>query len=93
MGRSDSIVTILSNRKLDDPYSAKGCLPTYGVRMTFQKGEDSLHLYFCFECDLITTTDSDEKMIAGGDFDPAHNQLATLVKEVFPDNKKIQNIE
>jgi hypothetical protein len=50
-----------------------------------------LDVVFCFHCDILLTY-LDGKAVGAASFDNAHDELAKLMKELFPKDKGIQAI-
>lgn len=69
----------------------KGCIPNYGVRLSFHRDHSRIDILFCLECDIFIVF-QDGLWLAGGDFDPAHNLLLAELKSLFPDDKEIQGL-
>jgi hypothetical protein len=89
---AQKFATILSDHKSYDwSDAAKGCIPIYGVRLHFSKGKSNLDVVFCFHCDILLTY-LDGKAVGAASFDNAHDELAKLMKELFPKDKGIQAI-
>jgi hypothetical protein len=69
----------------------KGCVPDYGVRISFDRGDDRVDIVFCFECDVLAVY-HDNRLCGGADFDPAHDSLVAEMKSLFPNDKAIQGL-
>ena len=79
---------------LSDPRSywwdlAKLCVPTYGVRLTFEADGGALDILLCFECNILAIF-SDGTEIGGEDFDYMRPVLVQAVKQIFPDDVELQ---
>jgi hypothetical protein len=68
---------------------AKACEPDYGVRLQFERGEQTVDVLLCLEC-LILAVHVDGQPIGQGNFDNAAPRIIGLVKQIFPDDPKIQ---
>jgi hypothetical protein len=68
---------------------AKGCIPRYGVRLTFQSDKGTVALDLCLECGIVSI-DRDGKGAGGGVFDPAVPRVTRIVKALFPKDKAMQ---
>ena len=67
----------------------KGCLPDYGVCLSFFRGSDRVDVVLCLECQILLI--GHNGVITGGeDFDPINPLLVRTVKELFPGDKAIQ---
>jgi hypothetical protein len=71
--------------------SPKGCVPTYGVRISFIRGADRTDVFFCFECSILAVLQND-KVVGYGDFDPARAELLKDVQQLFPHDTAIQSL-
>ena len=67
----------------------KACIPTYGVRLDFNRGNKELHILFCLECESLDCW-LDGKLVGGADFDPVNADLVRIVKSIFPNDTDIQ---
>ncbi len=80
---------ILGDRSLDDPDSAKGCIPIYGVRFSFVSDAGTVTVDLCFDCDMLIVS-RDGMTVGGEDFDPAHKKLLRICRSLFPSDKGLQ---
>ena len=71
---------------------AKGCEPVFGVGVTFARGEQSVDVLFCFECDILAVYQGG-RGVGDEDFDPARTRLVRLVKKFFPADDVIQQLK
>jgi hypothetical protein len=71
---------------------AKGCEPIYGVRLEFVSGGKRTDVLFCFSCDILTGY-YQGKVVGSEDFDTMRPQLAALMKQIFPKDKVIQELD
>lgn len=94
VGVSDAkrIGKLLSSKETYNLESAKGCEPTYGVRLEFRNGTDALDVLLCFECSIFTVFRNSEN-VGGEDFDAAASELVAIIKRSFPDDAKIQALK
>ena len=79
---------------LSDPRSygwdfVKACIPTYGVRLTFEADGGAVDILLCFECDILAIF-IDGTAIGGEDFDDIRPALVQAVKQIFPDDVELQ---
>ena len=79
---------------LSDPYSygwdfVKACIPTYGVRLSFEADGGTLDILLCFECDILAIFD-DGTAIGGEDFDYMRPVLVQAVQNIFPDDVELR---
>lgn len=71
---------------------AKSCEPNYGVRVQFKSNGDHVDVLFCFQCEILAVY-RDGKVVGGEDFDNAHHQLVSIVKQLFPNDELIQSLD
>lgn len=88
---SQQIVSLLSADKSFDWNLGKGCIPIWGVRLSFYRGTDRLDVLLCFQCDILGVS-LNGKELKFEDFDPVHAQLVKIVKVIFPDDPEIQKL-
>ncbi|MGC1272412.1 MAG: hypothetical protein WBC44_01800 [Planctomycetaceae bacterium] len=72
--------------------SAKGCLPIYGVRLSFARGDDRVDVLLCFQCDVLLVY-RNGKITGGEDFDAIRPVLVRTVKPLFPDDEVVQGLK
>lgn len=70
---------------------AKSCEPIFGIRATFTRGDQQVDVVFCFEC-MILAVYQHNQYVAGANFDPVNDQLAAIMKTLFPDDEAIQSL-
>lgn len=68
---------------------AKLCVPTYGVRLTFEADGRAVDVLLCFECNILAIF-VDGTEIGGEDFDDIRPALVQAVKQIFPDDVELQ---
>lgn len=80
----------------DDTYLwdlAKGCEFLPGVALRYRGGSGSnVDVLLCFSCDELAIYTANGR-VASEDFDPRRADLVLLVKELFPDDPKIQALK
>ena len=67
----------------------KGCIPDYGARLRFTRGNDVVEVLLCYECDMLQVTFNgvvQNGQLQGENFDHAHNALVKALQAVFHDN-------
>lgn len=69
-----------------------GCLPNYGMRIQFQRGQDVVDLLFCLECDIVDVFHNGE-CVGGGLFSKGAARLVAIAKVLFPDDEAIQELK
>lgn len=72
--------------------NAKACIPTYGVKLDFTRGNDHLQVLICFECDILSCW-LNGQLAGGGDFDPIRTDLVHIVQSIFPNDAEIQALK
>jgi hypothetical protein len=70
----------------------KACIPTYGVRLDYVRGNKELQVLFCFECESLDCW-LEGQLVGGADFDPVTDQLLRIVKSIFPNDPGIQTLQ
>ncbi len=70
----------------------KRCLPVPGVAVRFTgKRNETAILLFCFECDMLSIAMADDEP-RWEDFDAQHGELLALVRELFPDDEALADL-
>lgn len=69
---------------------SKGCITDDGARLRLKKGEDEVHVSFCFECDILTISRGEFHRAIN--FDQGHNRFADLFLELFPEDSVVRGI-
>jgi hypothetical protein len=77
------------------PSAEKNCSPLPGVIVTFFKGNQSVNLFFCFDCDILQVNidwKNPHRIPRPSitDFDPSASKLARVMKNIFPNDPQIQ---
>jgi hypothetical protein len=73
---------------------AKACEFVPGVGIRFVDKERTVDVVFCFECDVVAIrTSGSERWQGGGSFDPGRARFVAVMKQVFPDDKVIQELK
>ncbi len=72
-------------------WDPKGCVPIYGVRLSFHWEDSRVDILLCLECDILMVF-QDGFMRETSNFDPAHDLLVAELKSLFPDDKEIQGL-
>ena len=71
---------------------AKGCEADYGVRLRFVDAAGKIvDVLLCFQCDILAVY-RDDVDVGGEDFDRVSDELASLMKELFPDDAAIAEL-
>jgi hypothetical protein len=70
----------------------KACVPIYGVRLTFHRGEDRVDVFLCFECGILVVAQNGS-LKGGNDFDGIRDDLLRAVKTLFPKDQEIQDLK
>jgi hypothetical protein len=71
---------------------AKGCMPTYGVRLRFAKGDRQSDIYLCFECAILQVV-LDGETVGGMGFDLIWSEIISDVRRIFPDDEGLRELE
>lgn len=72
--------------------SAKGCEIIPGVAVRFSRSGTELDVVFCFECDILVVY-LNGRAVGSEDFDRAHQDLAAIVRALYPDDAEIQKLK
>jgi hypothetical protein len=89
--RAQKLFEILSDRR-SYVWNGPGCMPHPGVRIDFQRGRRTLHVYLCYECKVLET-DIDGEFIGSAIFDNSYPELVRWVQPLFPEDEKIQALD
>jgi hypothetical protein len=71
----------------------KPCAPLYLTRLVFQRGDESVSVDFCFDCNIITSGDSKTKPVKNAYFDPSHPVLLKWFKIIFPKDRELRDVK
>jgi hypothetical protein len=83
------VATVLTDPRSYDWSKAVGCLPSYGVKLSFTRGADRVDVLLCFECDIVLFEHNGEPP-GLEEFTPMRPVLVRAVKQLFPDDAEIQ---
>jgi hypothetical protein len=73
---------------------AKACEFVPGVGVRFVGEERTIDVVFCFECDVLSIRAlGSERWQGGGSFDPGRARFVAVMKQVFADDKTIQELK
>jgi hypothetical protein len=70
----------------------KMCLPDYGARVRFQKGDEFVDCSICYECDTVEVSiDGREKThdLSGG---RVHNAFVKAIQPIFPHDRVVRDL-
>ena len=73
------------NRQMN---AVKPCVPRYGLRLTFVRGDNRALAYFCFECATVRV-ESTSGLLGGSHFDSIEYDLLLAALDVFPADEKL----
>ncbi len=68
---------------------AKGCMPQFGVRLSFQRESDQMDVYLCLDCQILSVM-RNGSVTGGGNFDPMNATLVRVAKSLFPNDPEIK---
>ena len=73
----------------------KMCAPNYGVLLTARSGHSTVRIALCFECYILGVYDSadDTAKPVNREKDFVSRSLATLAKQLFPNDSDIQSLK
>lgn len=64
----------------------KNCEPEPGVVVTFSQGNKGVDVFFWFECKILVVNNMQT------DFDPSCAAFLKIIKNIFPNDRKIQSL-
>jgi hypothetical protein len=71
----------------------KRCLPVPGVAVRFWKGDEGVEILFCFQCDLVILSPiGKQELDKWKIFERGRKPALKLMKEIFPNDTVIQNL-
>jgi hypothetical protein len=70
--------------------SAVACIPNYGLRVTFYRGNERVDVLVCLECGVLQVY-RNEQHVGGSVFD-AHNALAKAAMDIFTQDPEAQKL-
>ncbi len=86
------VSAVLVSPRSYDWEGAKGCMPEYGVRLSFLRESDQVDVYLCFECQILSVS-RNGPVTGGGNFDPMNAVLVRAAKTMFPNDSEIQKLK
>jgi len=89
---TSELLNILLDPTVYEWESAKGCIPTPGVKLSFRSPEHVVDILFCFECDILSVYRDNERM-SGGNFDHGRRRFVQWLQRQFPDHPDIQKLD
>ena len=89
---SEELAEILMDANIYDWDLRKKCEFMPGVALRFTSAGSPTEVLFCFSCDELMVV-RDGKKVGYEDFDPARGRLLTIVKRLFPEDEKIQQLK
>jgi len=69
--------------------TVKGCMPEYGLCLSFFRGDNRVDVLVCFECNILLVT-LNGTVSGGEDFDAIRPLLVRIAKAAFPADSVIQ---
>lgn len=87
---SKAFSAALSDEKSHHRVNMTHCSPDYGMRLRFKRGSDMVTVDFCFQCKILRITDGRSAIEESFDFEK--NDFTKLAKELFPNDKTIQEL-
>lgn len=85
------IAAVLTDDGTYDWERAKACEFSPGVVVRYTKGANTTDVLFCFNCEEIGVFRND-RSVGYEDFDNARDELAAVMKLLFPDDAAIQSL-
>lgn len=69
----------------------KMCLPDFGARLRFTRGNNSVEFLLCYECDILVVTHNGRTHAEN--FDYGHNKLVRALQAVFPKDNIVKKLD
>jgi hypothetical protein len=69
----------------------KPCLPEYGTRLLFRRGDDTITVDFCFACDILSVSPAGRHE-SRGYFDPSSAAWLRFFRDQFPRDKTLRKV-
>jgi hypothetical protein len=85
------LVSLLSAHDAYGWNSWPGCIPLWGVRLSFYRGADRIDVLLCFQCNLLSVSLNGTK-IGDGNFRPMRPHLVRAIKALFPNDQALQEL-
>ena len=73
--------------------TAKLCIPDFGVRLRFTRGDDTVEFLLCYECKILEVLHNGKTQTKEMNFDNAQTILIKAIQSVFPNDDAIKKIE
>lgn len=89
---SQVAAVLTSPRSYGWHFTAKACMPSYGVRLSFHRGNERVDVMLCFECDILWVLRNGVST-GGEDFEDVRPVLVRAVKTLFPNDPVIQSLD
>jgi hypothetical protein len=70
---------------------SKKCIVDYGARLRFTRGNDTVDVRLCFQCNILTFSHNGREN--SGDFDPGRSPLVKALQSAFPNDAIIKNLK
>jgi hypothetical protein len=74
-----------------DPESAKSCIPSFGVQVTFHRGRERVDVLLCLDCAILIVFGNGQQ-VGGAHFDPADEKIVLIIKKLFPEDEEITQL-
>jgi hypothetical protein len=88
---AQELVSLLSAHDAYGWNTWPGCIPDWGVRLSFYRGADRIDVLLCFQCNLLSVSLNGTK-IGDGYFGPMRPHLVRAIKEIFPNDQALQEL-
>jgi hypothetical protein len=69
----------------------KSCMIDYGARLRFTRGNDSVEVRLCFQCNILEFSHNGSDNLR--DFDPGRNPLVKALQSAFPNDKIVKDLK
>jgi hypothetical protein len=69
----------------------KNCIVDYGARLRFTRGNDSVEVRLCFQCNILEFSHKGGSNLR--DFDPGRNPLVKALQSAFPNDRIVKDLK
>lgn len=85
------VLELLSDARNYGWMVAKGCVPSPGIALKIESGDDEMMVVYCFACNVLAFY-QDDAILGGEDFDMMRPKFVAILKSLYPKNKVIQQL-
>ncbi|HXS69470.1 MAG TPA: hypothetical protein VN761_11540 [Candidatus Polarisedimenticolia bacterium] len=70
---------------------SKGCIVDYGARLRFTRGNNSVDVWLCFQCNTLSFSHDGKQNF--GEFDNGRNPLVKALQSAFPKDSIVKDLQ